>query len=177
MTDAPTAPGQGKRHALLVLLALSLTLNLAFVAGAAWIKVNRPVRFWNPVARMRYMATELHLDADHERGFERYLRLLRARMELMRAEVQPLVADAWAELAKPQADETQVMRLFDEAAKKHRQFQQDLTTSTLAFLATLTPEQRERFVELARRDPQSWSRNIFHRATPATAAKSKGKGP
>jgi uncharacterized membrane protein len=174
VTDAPVAAGQGKRRALLVLLALSLTLNLFFVAGAAWITSNRPMRFANPVARMRYLAAELHLDAQHQKAFERYLRMLRARLQLMHAEVRPLINNAWAELAKPQATDAEVMRLFDEAAKKHRQFQQELTTSTLAFLATLTPEQRQTFIELARRGPRSWSRSIFHRAVPLRTSKPNG---
>ncbi len=173
MTDAPIAPRQGKRRALWVLLALSLTLNLFFVAGAAWIEIHRPVRFANPVARMRYMAAELHLDAPHQKAFARYLRMLRGRLELMRAEVRPLINDAWAELAKPEANEAQVMRLFDKAEKKHRQFQQELTRSTLAFLATLTPKQRETFVELARRGRRSGSRAIVRSAAPPTSAEPK----
>lgn len=174
MTDAPVAAGQRKRRALWVILALSLTLNLFFVVGAAWIAMNRPARFASRVAHMRYVAAELHLDAQHKKAFESYLGMLRARLKAMHAEVRPIINEAWAELAKPQATEDGVMRLFDKAAKEHRRFQEKLTRSTLAFLATLTPEQRAKFIELAHRRPRFWSRSVIHRTAPSGAAKPEG---
>jgi uncharacterized membrane protein len=147
----PAAPSPGRRLIWLI-LTVSLTLNLFFVAGAVWIRMHPPPgRMVGPVARMRYVAGQLNLDPQHQQEFERYFRILRARIGLMHAEVQPLVNDAWNELARPDADEAKVMRLFDEASDKRRAFRRELTKSTLAFLATLTPQQRQKFVELARR--------------------------
>jgi uncharacterized membrane protein len=145
----PAAPSSGRRL-IWLLLTVSLTLNLFFVAGAVWIKMHRPAPM-GPIARMRYVGSELNLDAQHRLAFERYFRTLRARLQLMHAEVQPLVNDAWTELASPNADETKVMRLFDEASDKRNAFRRELTKSTMAFLATLTPQQRQKFIELARR--------------------------
>jgi uncharacterized membrane protein len=158
MAGPPAASGSPRRPFFWVLLTVSLTLNLFFVAGAMWIKVHHPEPM-GPVARMRYVASQLNLDPQHQRAFERYFRTLRARLRLMHAEVQPLVNDAWNELAKPDADEAKVMQLFDEASDKRRAFRRELTKSTLAFLETLTPQQRQKFIELARR-PQ----RLFHRA-------------
>ncbi len=175
MSGSAPAPASEKRRALWVLLALSLTLNLFFLAGAAWIKIHRPPHPPNPIARMRYVAGELHLDARHRKAFGQYLAMLRARLRLMHTEVRPLIDEAWAELAKPQANAAEVMALFDKAAKKHRKFQEELTKSTLEFLATLSPEQRLKFVELARRGPRAWERSLFHaKKNPPSAAKPKG---
>jgi uncharacterized membrane protein len=161
----PAAPGSGRRL-LWLLLTVSLTLNLFFVAGAVWIKMHRPSGPMGPVARMRYVAGELNLDPQHRLEFERYFRTLRARIRLMHAEVAPLVNDAWAELASPKADQGKVMRLFDEASDKRRAFRRELTSSTLAFLATLTPQQRQKFIELARR-PKRLFHNPPHPPRPA----------
>ena len=80
----------------------------------------------------------------------------------MRREVGPTIGAAWAELAKPATDAAAVMQRFDDAAQKRRAFQQQLTTETLAFLAILSPEQRGKFVELARRRPTPWSPQPEH---------------
>jgi Spy/CpxP family protein refolding chaperone len=81
-------------------------------------------------------------------------------MQEMRASVEPLMNRAWSELAKPDADGTDVMRLFDEAAEKRRGFRRELAASTLSFLAILAPEQRAKFVALARQRP--WEQGHPH---------------
>jgi Spy/CpxP family protein refolding chaperone len=45
------------------------------------------------------------------------------------------------------------MQLFEEAAQQRRSFRRELATTTFSFLATLSPEQRAKFVELARQRP------------------------
>ena len=49
------------------------------------------------------------------------------------------------------------MQLFDQASEERRAFMRDLTTTTLGFMATLSPEQRAKFVQLARQRPRPWS--------------------
>jgi len=156
------APGAGRRRLVPLLLAVSLALNLCFVAGAAWVHFHPPPSDSGPDARTREMAAELLLDAQQQVAFERYVRDMRAHIQQMRREVGPTIGAAWAELAKPGADEAAVMQRFDDAAQKRRAFQQQLTTETLAFLATLSPEQRSKFVELARRRPNPWSPGPEH---------------
>ena len=75
-------------------------------------------------------------------------------MQQMHDAVEPLMSDAWSELAKPDTDEVTVTRLFDQAAQTRRSFQHELIPTTLSFLATLSPEQRAKFVELFR--PRPW---------------------
>jgi len=82
----------------------------------------------------------------------------RTRTEKMHEQVAPLIGAAWEEIAKPQADAAQVMRLFDEAAEKRREFQREATAKTLDFLAILTPAQRGKFVAIAHQRRAPWLR-------------------
>ena len=77
----------------------------------------------------------------------------------MRQQVDPLIGSAWEEVAKQQADPARVNELFDQATEKRRAFQRDLTTQTLAFLAVLSPEQRSKFVQMARERRAPWFRS------------------
>jgi Spy/CpxP family protein refolding chaperone len=155
---AQTAAARGTRFNLVkALLALSLALNLFFVAGALWIRVHAPPPRINPEQRLEDMAGELGLDPQQKAAFAHYSQTMRERMQAMREAVRPLIANAWSEMAKPQADETKVMQLLDQAAQPRRQFVHDLTTTSLAFLATLSPEQRAKFVALIQRGPRPWS--------------------
>jgi len=130
-----------------VLLIASLALNLFFVAGAVWIHLHAPP---SPAARLREMAADLKLDAKQNAAFQDYTRALRARSELMRQATEPAISAAWAELAKPDADQAKVMQLFDEANDKRHAMQREMTSQTMAFLANLSPEQRGKFVEIWR---------------------------
>ena len=160
---ATAAAGRSSRGRwVIVALVLSLALNLCFVAGAAWTRLHPP----NGAERFREMASELHLNADQEAAFHQFARTMRQRTERMRQEVAPLFGDAWAEIAKPQADQPNVMRLLDQASTKRLDFQRDATNATLKFLATLSPEQREKFVTLARERRAPWLSTLHRSIAP-----------
>jgi len=76
-------------------------------------------------------------------------------MQQMRETVEPMMNAAWAELAKPAADQATAARLFDDAGQARRSLQRELLAPTLAFLATLSPEQRAKFVELFHQRPKA----------------------
>ncbi|MGE5270652.1 MAG: Spy/CpxP family protein refolding chaperone [Thiohalocapsa sp.] len=155
--DRPLA---GRRRRLVfIALVLSLALNLFFIAGALWIRLHQPAPGWGREHRYQRMAAELDLDAHQRAGFERYVAAMRADAARMHAQVAPLVGAAWDEVGKAQADQTQVMRLMDEAAGKRREFQRQATSETLAFLALLSPAQRGKFVAIARQD---WHHHHAH---------------
>ena len=157
MTLAPAAARVTTRHPLLwVALTLSLVLNLCFVAGALWIRIHGPAPPASPAERLQRVGTELALDPQQRQAFERYSENLRAHMQQMRETVEPLMTAAWAELAKPDADQATAARLFDEAAQARRGLQREMLAPTLTFLATLSPEQRAKFVELFHQRPRSW---------------------
>jgi uncharacterized membrane protein len=138
---------------LLVLLVLSAALNLCFIGGAVWIRMHEPAR--TPM-RAEQFADELHLNAQQRTGFEQYYRLMQARAQLMRAELEPDIAKAWTEIAKPQPDQNQIDQDFTAAAAKRHAFAHDATQTTLTFLATLSTDQRQKFVQLLREHRAFW---------------------
>ena len=157
MTLVSTATRGATRHPLLwVALTLSLVLNLCFVAGALWIRIQGPALPASPAERLQRVGTELALDPHQRQAFDQYSENVRAHMQRMRDTVEPLMTAAWSELAKPDADQATAARLFDEAGQARRSLQRELLAPTLAFLATLSPEQRAKFVELFHQRPRSW---------------------
>ena len=154
MTAVSVALRPGSRRQLFwVVLVLSLALNLCFIAGALWIRVQEPPLPMSPEQRLHQIEPQLALNPQQKAAFDEYARTVRSGMQSMREAVEPVVADAWSELAKPDADEAKVMLLFDQAGDQRRGFRRELGTATFAFLAKLSPEQRAKFVELARQRP------------------------
>ncbi|HJY49121.1 MAG TPA: Spy/CpxP family protein refolding chaperone [Stellaceae bacterium] len=154
MTAASVAlrPGS-RRHLFLVILVLSLALNLCFIAGALWIRVQGPPLPMTPEQRLQQIEPQLALNPQQKAAFDEYARTVRSRVQSMHEAIEPQVANAWSELAKPDADEAKVMQLFDQAGDQRRAFRRELGTATFTFLTKLSPEQRAKFVELARQRP------------------------
>ncbi len=158
MSLVQTAANSGARfNRLKALLALSLALNLFFVAGALWIRIHASPAPISPEQRLEQMADELGLNLKQRATFAEYSRAMREHMQAMRDAVRPQISKAWSEVAKPQADEIKVMQLLDEAAQTRHHYVHDLTAMTLAYLATLSPDQRAKFVELMHKGPRPWS--------------------
>ena len=157
MTLVSTAAPGATRHPLLwVGLTLSLLLNLCFVAGALWIRIQGPPLPASPAERLQRIGAELALDPQQRQAFDQYSENVRAHMQRMRDTVEPLMTAAWSELAKPDADQATAARLFDEAGQARRSLQRELLTPTLTLLATLSAKQRAKFVELFHQRPRSW---------------------
>jgi Spy/CpxP family protein refolding chaperone len=145
-------PGS-RQHLFWVVLILSLALNFCFIAGALWIRLQSPPLPTSPEERLQQIEPQLALDSQQKAAFDQYARTVRSRMQSMHEAIEPLVGKAWSELAKPDADDAKIMQLFDQAGEQRRTFRRELGTATFAFLAKLTPEQRAKFVELARQRP------------------------
>jgi uncharacterized membrane protein len=146
------------RRVLVILLILSAVLNFCFLAGVAWTRLNAPARGPGLEQRYQRMAAELALEPQQRAGFDAYVAAMRSRTEKMHEQVAPLIGEAWEEIAKPQADVAQIMRLFDEATEKRRVFQREATTQTLEFLSVLSPAQRAKFVAIAHERRAPWLR-------------------
>jgi Spy/CpxP family protein refolding chaperone len=149
-----------RQHFLVVLLALSLALNVFFVAGALWIRIHGPPPPINAEERLQRIGAQLGLDPQQKAAFDQYSQAVRTRMQLMHQAVDPLIGNAWSEVAKPDADEARVVALFEEAGQTRRSYMRELAPITLSFLATLTPAQRTKFVELIRERP--WEKGRHH---------------
>ena len=160
MTLASAVRGTTRHPLLWVALTLSLVLNLCFVAGALWIHIQGPSPPATPAERLQRIGAELALDPQQRQAFERYSENLRTHMQQMRETVEPLMSAAWSELAKPDADPAAAARLFDEAGQTRHGLQRELLMPTLAFLATLSPEQRAKFVELFHQRPRTWGQQL-----------------
>jgi uncharacterized membrane protein len=156
------ARGSGRKHLVWIVLALSVALNLCFVAGALWIRVHEPAAPPSPQERLQRIGAQLALTPKQKLEFDEYARAVQERMERMHEAVEPLVGNAWSELAKPDTDATKVMQSFDEAAQQRYGYRRELTLMTLSFLSTLSPEQRAQFVALARQRP--WEKRQQHAA-------------
>jgi Spy/CpxP family protein refolding chaperone len=159
------ATGQGqtpvRRRLPWILLALSLALNLFFIGGALWIRMHLPPP-GGIEARFHRMPAELGLDPQQKTAFEGYARQVRNRIGELHGATNPVMTRIWAEMARPDADEGKLTKLFDQVGADRHAFQRDLMRSTLAFLATLSPEQRAKFVAIMQRRPKGWG----HRPPP-----------
>src|ERR1044071_7288054 len=95
-----------RRSVLLGVLVISLVLNTFFVAGAVWTRFYpRPTGFEQ---RFERMGSELNLDARQRAAFDRYVAAMRTRGEKLRRELGSLFGTAWEEMAKPQANTTEI---------------------------------------------------------------------
>ena len=167
MTFASTAARVATRqHLLWVALILSLVLNLCFVAGALWARFQGPPAPFNIEERLRRVGSELDLSPQQRQNFDQYSETVRAHLQQMREAVEPLMSAAWSEIVKPDVDEGTVLQLFDKAAQTRRGFQHEMITTTLSFLATLSPDQRAKFVQLFHQRPRSWGQPSPRAASP-----------
>jgi Spy/CpxP family protein refolding chaperone len=132
------------------LFILSLALNLCFIGGAVWVRSEAWHVTMTPADRFQMVAQQLSLDADQRAAFDRFIRQMRMRARHMRETSEPLFEEIWDELAKPKPDDAQIDKDIDEANANRHSFQVDSSHALRTFLTTLTPEQRDRFVQLAR---------------------------
>jgi Spy/CpxP family protein refolding chaperone len=153
VTVASLAARSNARQPLVWLLTVSLVLNLFFVAAFLWSRLrDYPPRI-DAAERLEWIGVQLRLDPKQKEAFVHYSQAVHANMQAMHEAVDPLMGKAWSEVAKPDADVSKVVQLFDEAGLTRRGYMHELAPVTLSFLTTLSPEQRAKFVELARQRP------------------------
>ena len=149
-----SSPAARHRQWLWVALALSLTLNLFVVGGLVWPMVWTPPHPPpNPVERLIGAARSLDLNPDQRAALRTFGIAARELSLSLRAANTPIMRQMWEEMAKPQADASAISRFSDQALDNRRDYQRKMTANLMTFVATLTPEQRSRFAELASRRP------------------------
>src|SRR5258708_39475689 len=80
-----------------ILLALSLALNLCFIAGVFWVRMEASRAQLSPPARMELVAKQLSLDDNQRAAFERFVGTLRLKSRHLRETNEPLIDDACQE--------------------------------------------------------------------------------
>ena len=127
------------------LLAVSVALNLCFIAGAAWTRLKPPT-IVTTSERFHRLARTLDLSAQQQVAFDQYVAAVIARNNRVRLATEPLMDEAWAEVARPDPDQARILQLLDEFASQRHEAWHQTVGATLSLLATLTPEQKEKFL-------------------------------
>lgn len=146
-----------------VALALSLTLNVCFLAGLAWMRLHAPPP---PFVRMQHFGDSLNLDETQHQAYDQFLRTIRLRGRFVRESNQPLIEDIWSEIAKPTPDASTIAKLADQVNGNRDAFQREVSTALDAFLKTLTPDQRAQLAAKAKAPPDEAARRLFQMVMP-----------
>jgi Spy/CpxP family protein refolding chaperone len=158
-TGAVLSKSWSRRRVVVAALIISVVLNVFFIVGAAWTRMHPPPgEPMSPGQRFRELEGGLNLDTQQKPSFQVYAATMRERTTWVHQQIGPLIAAAWEEMAKPQPDQTHIMQLYDEAAKRRGEFQRDVTDATLKFLTVLTPAQHDKFIAIARERRPPWAR-------------------
>lgn len=152
MTADLVAPRRGVWRSRLpwILLALSLALNLCFIAGVFWVRMEASRAQLSPPERMELVAKQLSLDDNQRAAFDRFVRTMRLKSRHLRETNMPLVDDAWQEFAKQQPDEAAIDKFFEQAANNRRSFQIETGRALREFLIVLSEDQRTKFIALVK---------------------------
>lgn len=161
---AQTGQKAERRGRLLwIVLALSLALNLFFIAGLGWMRFNAPPP---PFVRMEHFSDSLNLSAGQRHAYEQFLHTIRTRGRFVRRSNRPLIRALWAELAKPQPDRTAVSKLAAQIYANHETFLHDVSAALDAFIKTLSPDQRAEFAAKAQAPRDPAARWLFRMVVP-----------
>jgi Spy/CpxP family protein refolding chaperone len=154
--------GRGGRL-LWIALALSLTLNVCFLAGLAWMHMHAP---GPPIVRLQRFGDTLNLTGDQRQTYEQFLRTLRQRGRSVRDGNQPLIQELWSEIAKPTPDTAAIAKLADQINSNRTALQREASTALDTFIKTLTPEQRAQLAAKAKAPPDEPARRLFQMVVP-----------
>jgi uncharacterized membrane protein len=162
LAEAGQKAGRGGRL-LWIALALSLTLNVCFIAGLAWMHIHAP---GSPIVRMRHFGDSLNLNSGQREAYEQFLRTLHLRGRFVRESNQPLIQNLWSEIAKPTPDTSSVAKLADQVNSNREGFLREVSTALDTFIKTLTPEQRVLLAAKAKTPPDEPARRLFQMVVP-----------
>jgi uncharacterized membrane protein len=143
--EGATSPPRSRGRLVTVALALSLALNVCFIGGLVYSKLVPPT------APLVALGRELNLTPDQRKEFQSFVQVVRKRGTALRETNSKVGLQIWDELSQPKPDEQKLTALFAEVANNRRDYQTAVASGLLPFLETLTPEQRQRFVEFSKR--------------------------
>ncbi|MEM7223290.1 MAG: Spy/CpxP family protein refolding chaperone [Pseudomonadota bacterium] len=152
-----------------ILLAVSLAVNLAFVAGAVHFDLTKQRLASDPSERVAKLAAELSLDANQEAALMALREKMMAGRQELRGKMTERRQKLLAELARTELDQAEVETLLRQGAERRIERFAAMAGEMHDFLASLTPEQKAAFLERAG-EPDFFRRLIG--APPRSLAKS-----
>lgn len=146
-------------------LALSLTLNVCFIGGLVWTRI-RFHELPTPMERIQRLADALNLDPDQRAAFGQFLRVIRLRGRNARGTNEALLDQSWSEIAKAEPDDATLARLGQQIHANRDAFEQEASQAMLAFIKTLSPEQRGQLAVIAKSRSDEPMRRIYQMIAP-----------
>lgn len=132
-----------------LLFIVSLALNIFFVAGVVLSEVATEQLKDDPEAGVALLSESLGLSQAQTDELMAMRERVRARWGAMREEGGPLRAAALAELAKPEFDRDVVRGILDQRSVLFKAALENIMAEMHGYLATLEPEQKSAFIEMA----------------------------
>ncbi len=152
---------------LWVLLAASLAANVFFVAGALYTLYGEDDRRAGAGATVDSVAERLALSPQQRDGLLALREKARQGRKGSREGRDSRRAAFVAELGKPTFDRERVLALMEERSAQRRARIVVVAQDLHAYLATLTPGQRQEFLAMARE--RGFLRRLFRRGRPSRA--------
>lgn len=137
-----------------ILLAISVVANLFFAAGAIYTLSARDDSVVEQVSR------DLDLTPAQNQGLLALRQGIAARREAITGTRGGLRDALLSEVGRPTFDGERVAALVDDWSTQRRAYFVDVARDLHAYVATLTPGQREKFLELAR--DRTFLRRLLH---------------
>ena len=133
-----------------VLFALSLAVNIFFVAGVGYGVFMKHRLERSPAARIDFIAEHLDLSDAQRQGLLDLRKALRTSRGDVRDERDQVRDAMLAELAKPSFDRAAMLALIDQRNAQRRERIVQSAEQVHTYLMTLDPSQRESFLDMAR---------------------------
>jgi hypothetical protein len=139
-----------RTHWVGVALALSLAVNLTFVAGY-YMRSSLATRLTqSPQERVRFIQERLQLTQPQQRAFGRFLRQVNGATAEMRDNNEEIAEQLWQALSSEHPDVGALTRYSDEINSNRAAQQRQLLTLTVPFLDQLDATQRAEFLRIVR---------------------------
>ncbi len=131
-----------------ILFALSLAANLFFVIGVGTTYLTERDLAESPEQRIAFLADRLDLSEQQRQDLRALRDAVRQRWTGMRGGFRDRRAELIAEVARPDFDRDRVLGLLDRDTAQRREALADMAEEVHAFLAALSPAQRETLLNM-----------------------------
>jgi Spy/CpxP family protein refolding chaperone len=130
-----------------VLLALSLVLNIFFIAGFFW--TQHAMAMWrDPDERLEMLGDRLDLNQSQRGQLKQVIEQLRSKGQARMEERRTIRRQILDMALQPNPDRAAIASRIEEASHQRVQAMSDMLDTVLPFLASLSPEQRSKLKDL-----------------------------